>query len=135
MASDPENREPGEVKIDLAKTQVFPPEAAPAVQVPEVVEFLCVEVVGGPMDGLRGQVETTTFAIGRNAANDLALVMDPMASSFHARIEREGNHYWLVDLGSRNGVYLGDQRLEKRALIGAGTTFLVGQTQLEFMPH
>ena len=127
MASDPKERE---TSADLAKTQVVSPDAAPAsTAAAEILEPLSVEVVGGPMDGLRGHVETATFAIGRNAGNDLALAMDPLISGFHARIEREGNHYWLI------GVYLGDQRLEKRALIGPGTTFIVGQTHLEFMPR
>ena len=58
-----------------------------------------------------------------------------MVSTRHARIVREGRSFWLEDLGSRNGVYLGDERLTERALIGPGTTFTVGQTQLEFMPR
>lgn len=122
-----------EREIDLTKTVVLV-EAAPAPPIPEQVAHISVEVVGGPMDGLRNRVEASELTIGRDTGNDLALVVDPMVSARHARITREGHHYWLVDLGSRNGVYLGDQRLQKRSLIGFGTRFTVGHTQIEFMP-
>lgn len=131
---EPEDDGSTEPETDLTKTVIMVEEPAPAPPIPERVEHICVEVVGGPMDGLRNRVETTAFTIGRDSGNDLALVVDPMVSARHAVISREGHHYWLVDLDSRNGVYLGDQRIVKRSLIGAGTRFTVGQTQLEFMP-
>ncbi len=130
---EPENRGSPKRDEDLTQT-VMLEEPAPAPPIPERVEHISVEVVGGPMDGLRNRVETPDFTIGRDSGNDLALVVDPRVSARHARISREGHHYWLVDLGSRNGVYLGDQRLQERSLIGFGTRFTVGHTQLEFMP-
>ena len=74
------------------------------------------------MDGLRNRVDTTVFKIGREADNHLPLTMDPLVSGHHAQILREGHHFWLEDLGSKNGVYLGDHRLDERVLIGPGTT-------------
>ncbi len=130
-SEDGGSREP---EMDLTKTVVLEERPAPTPPVPEKVEHISVEVVGGPMDGLRNRVEKAEFTIGRDAGNDLALTVDPMVSGWHARISREGHHYWLVDLDSRNGVYLGDQRLQKRSLIGFGTRFTVGHTHLEFMP-
>lgn len=107
----------------------------PRPDVADTLRNICVEVVGGPMDGQRNRVESALFTIGRDAGNHLPLTMDPMVSSHHARIVREGRHFWLEDTGSKNGVFLGDQKLEARVLIGPGTTFTVGQTDLEFMPH
>ncbi len=130
-SEDSDSREPD---ADLTKTVVMVDRPAPAPPIPEKVEHISVEVVGGPMDGLRNRVDGSEFTIGRDSGNDLALVVDTMVSALHARISREGHHYWLVDLNSRNGVYLGDQRLQKRSLIGFGTRFTVGHTQLEFMP-
>ncbi len=130
-SEDGGSREP---EMDLTKTVVLEERPAPAPPVPEKVEHISVEVVGGPMDGLRNRVEKPEFTIGRESGNDLALTVDAMVSGWHARISREGHHYWLVDLDSRNGVYLGDQRLQKRSLIGFGTRFTVGHTHLEFMP-
>jgi len=94
-----------------------------------------VEVVGGPMDGIRQRVSANLFSIGRGEQNDLQLTHDETISSRHARILREGEHYWLEDLDSKNGTYLGDERIHKRALIGPGTLFIVGLTCLEFVPR
>ena len=132
--SEPEGSGSRERGADPLQTQVMLEEPAPAPPIPENVEHISVEVVGGPMDGLRNRVEKPEFTIGRHSGNDLALVVDTMVSGRHARISREGHHYWLIDLDSRNGVYLGDRRLSKRSLIGFGTRFTVGHTQLEFMP-
>ncbi|MCP3962885.1 MAG: FHA domain-containing protein [bacterium] len=132
--SEGEGKGSTERKVDLTETQVMVEEPAPAPPIPEKVEHISVEVVGGPMDGLRNRIEGAEFSIGRDTDNDLALVVDTMVSGKHARISREGHHYWLVDLDSRNGVYLGDHRLTERSLIGFGTRFTVGHTQLEFMP-
>ncbi len=132
--SEPEDGGPPKSRADLTQTQVMVEEPAPAPPIPERASHISVEVVGGPMDGLRNRVEKTEFLIGRDPANDLALVVDTMVSARHARISREGHHYWLDDLDSRNGVYLGDHRLTERSLIGFGTRFTVGHTQLEFMP-
>ena len=87
------------------------------------------------MDGLRAQVHASTLTIGRGRDNDLSVPLDPMTSTHHARISQEGAHYWLEDAGSRNGTYIGDQKLTARTLIAPGAMFVVGQTCLEFMPH
>ena len=116
---------------------VYPaPARAHAPAIPETLWQLSVEVVGGgPMDGLRARVPGPRLTMGRSADNDLPLSSDPMVSARHARIVREGQHYCLEDLDSRNGTFLGDQRLHERFLIGPGTTFSLGQTQVEFMPR
>ncbi len=128
--SDRQDKGTRNVELDPSKTLVMPLRG----EQQEEVWNIQVEVVGGPMDGLKSRVSSPSFSIGREAGNDLALAMDPMVSARHARIVREGHHYWLEDLDSRNGVYLGDRRLTERVLIGPGTTFTVGRTQLEFMP-
>jgi len=106
--------------------QILPDESKGLIQ---------VEVVGGPMDGLVAKVSRTYLTIGRGEMHDISLPLDLMVSSSHACIVREGDHYWLEDLGSRNGTYIGDERIVKRTLIGPGTIFVVGRTCLEFMPH
>ena len=87
------------------------------------------------MDGLRRRASSPTFTIGRKAKNDLPLPFDSKVSAEHARIVRDGGHYWLEDLGSRNGTLIGDERISSRILIGPGTLFTVGLSCLEFMPR
>jgi pSer/pThr/pTyr-binding forkhead associated (FHA) protein len=94
-----------------------------------------LEVVGGPMDGVTARVSADELTIGRGVKNDLLLVHDPLVSARHARIVRDDGRFLLEDLGSQNGTYIGDQRIQERTLIGPGTVFILGSTCLEFMPE
>lgn len=93
-----------------------------------------LEVVGGPMDGVTTHAAKNVLVIGRGPNSDLSLRLDPLMSTTHARIVRDRDGFWLEDLGSRNGTYIGDQRIDGRILIGPGTLFVLGSTCLEFMP-
>ena len=94
---------------------------------------ILVEVVGGPMDGERRRAAAGILSIGRTEENDLALLGDPSISARHARIVIDQGQYWLEDLGSTNGTYLGEGKVQGRVLIGPGTVFVVGQTTLELI--
>ena len=93
-----------------------------------------MEVLGGPMDGHRRRSTRASFTVGRGPENDLALHLDSRVSVRHARIVQEGQHYWLEDLASSNGTFIGDQRITERTLIGPGASFVVGDTAIEFLP-
>jgi pSer/pThr/pTyr-binding forkhead associated (FHA) protein len=97
--------------------------------------YIQLEVLGGPMDGHVRRVSKAIMTVGRSEDNDFALPLDPMVSGAHARLVREGEHFWLEDLGSRNGTYFGDERLRSRSLIAPGANFTVGRTCLEFSPR
>jgi pSer/pThr/pTyr-binding forkhead associated (FHA) protein len=86
------------------------------------------------MDGLEASSRSKVLSVGRGRDSDLSLPMDAMISSQHACITRVGRHHWLEDVGSRNGTYVGGQRIESRMLIGPGAKFSAGRTTLEFMP-
>jgi pSer/pThr/pTyr-binding forkhead associated (FHA) protein len=125
----------GRGQIDPSATVIY--DVRPRNQVREDDEIRCIqlEVIGGPMDGEVRRIAKAIVTVGRSENNDFALPLDPMVSSTHARIVREGEHFWLEDLGSRNGTYFGDERLRARALIAPGTLFVVGRTSLEFTPR
>lgn len=57
----------------------------------------------------------TTFAIGRHPRNDLVL-KDPRISSFHCRVEIEGDKCMILDLKSRNGTLLNSTRIDRSEL-------------------
>ncbi len=94
-----------------------------------------VEVVGGPMDGLKRHVLGDTLTLGRSEENTVVLSVDPMVSGRHARIVRDGDDVFLEDLESRNGTYVGETRIARRLPIQPGTIFSVGTTAVEFMPR
>ncbi len=75
----------------------------------------------------RGQIislESGELTIGRDERNDLVLE-DEIVSSFHSRIVRDPNgQYWLEDRGSKNGTFLGGERIQRERL-SDGDLFLI----------
>ncbi len=55
------------------------------------------------------------FTIGRKAENDLQLLSDTVSRQ-HAEIVYEDESYVLVDVGSKRGTFVNDQRIERCAL-------------------
>ena len=60
-------------------------------------------------------LDKDVFTIGRKAENDLQLLSDTVSRQ-HANIVREEDGYVLVDVGSKRGTYVNDQRVERCAL-------------------
>jgi hypothetical protein len=60
--------------------------------------------------------------------------VDPWMSSQHARLEREGGGWRVVDDGSRNGVLVGDRRVSQHAL-RPGEVFVLGRTAWAVYRH
>lgn len=56
------------------------------------------------------QLESETTTIGRDAGCDVTLE-SAFVSRTHLRIEREGDTYYVIDPGSRNGAFLNGRRL------------------------
>jgi hypothetical protein len=72
-----------------------------------------------------------TFAIGRHPRNDLVL-KDPRISSFHCRIELEGDRCALLDLKSRNGTLLNSARID-RSVLKPGDIIQLGSTKISYL--
>jgi len=75
-------------------------------------------------------LNAATFAIGRHPRNDLVL-KDPRISSFHCRIEIEGDKYVILDLKSRNGTLLNSARID-RATLKANDLIQLGSTKISY---
>ena len=60
-------------------------------------------------------LDKPVFSIGRKAENDLQLLSDTVSRQ-HAEIVYENDAYFLVDIGSKRGSYVNDQRVERCAL-------------------
>jgi DNA-binding response OmpR family regulator len=73
----------------------------------------------GPLLTLREADDTTmewglvgdSVTLGREPDNDVVLP-DRQVSRYHARIERQGPHFVLSDLGSKNGTYLNGEQIQ-----------------------
>lgn len=69
------------------------------------------------------------IVIGSRAGSDLR-VQDPCVSGRHCALDASGNDLMLVDLASRNGVYIGAVRVESAKLTANPTTFTIGKTRV-----
>ncbi len=89
-----------------------------------------VVVLDGPSRGTTVSLEQAPILIGRGS--DAAIRLDDdYVSTRHARIASSGDTWYVEDLGSTNGTYLGAQRLTQATAISLGTRVRVGKTTLE----
>ena len=63
--------------------------------------------------------------IGRDPQNDVVLDT-PTVSRYHAIVERVGQRYRVRDLGSSNGTFVNDQRIEAETWLKAGDWIRIG---------
>ncbi len=91
-----------------------------------------VLITGGPLVGTMLPLGNFPITIGRSPSSTLVLE-DEYVSGRHARLTASDGHWWIEDLGSRNGTFVDDERLlEPRELL-PGTTVRIGQTTLELV--
>ncbi|MGY1811211.1 FHA domain-containing protein FhaB/FipA [Blastococcus sp. SYSU D00820] len=87
-------------------------------------------VTAGPLTGTKINLGDQPILIGR--ADDSTLVLtDDFASSRHARLTNRGGQWYVEDLGSTNGTYLDQQRVQGPLLVAPGQPIRIGQTALE----
>ena len=71
------------------------------------------------------------ITLGRSARNDLC-VPDPFASRVHAEVRREGDEYFLQDLGSANGTLYNGSTVQGSVALTAGGRIQIGETEIVF---
>jgi pSer/pThr/pTyr-binding forkhead associated (FHA) protein len=87
-------------------------------------------LIGAPGRILLGSTKVT---IGRTQDNML-VVPDPKVSSHHAEVRPEGAFFSIVDLGSTNGTFVNEQRIDRNVprLLQPGDILRVGDTKFTF---
>lgn len=76
---------------------------------------------------VRVPLDRSETVIGRDPRSDIVLT-EESASRRHARIGRgDGGWFEVVDLGSRNGIVVGGERVERMTLLD-GDAFTIGDT-------
>jgi hypothetical protein len=87
-------------------------------------------VTEGGLRGTRIGLTGAPVLIGR--ANDSTLVLtDDYASTRHARISFQDGMWLVEDLGSTNGTYLGQRKLDGPVVMEIGVPLRIGKTVLE----
>jgi diguanylate cyclase (GGDEF)-like protein len=91
-------------------------------------------VYSGGDTGRQITLDEGTHSIGRSAAASLQ-IDGPGMSRLHAEVAVEGTSVVLRDLGSANGSYVQDRRLNGPRLLGDGDQVRLGSVLLKFYEH
>jgi len=67
--------------------------------------------------------------IGRDERNTIVL-NDKSVSRFHAEVRQEGGTYYVVDLKSRNGIYVNGHQIKGKAALSLGVPVTLGAYEL-----
>jgi predicted component of type VI protein secretion system len=84
-------------------------------------------VVNGPNPGQEYELESDEITIGRSGNNVIVLPL-PEISRRHARILRDGEAFYIEDLGSTNGTFVNHKRLQAPVRLNVGDEVQVGDT-------
>ncbi len=89
-----------------------------------------VVVTSGSNEGVSVPLDRAPLLIGRGS--DAAVRLDDdYASTRHARIAAVGDQWYVEDLGSTNGTYIGSARITQPTTLTLGTQVRIGKTILE----
>lgn len=87
-------------------------------------------VTAGPLRGTTLPLGSSAILIGRAPSCTLVLD-DDYSSSRHARVFPQDGEWFVEDLGSTNGTFVGRDRVEQPTPVRAGSQIKVGQSILE----
>ncbi len=89
-----------------------------------------VAIVEGANEGETVSLDDAPILIGRGS--DAAIRLDDdYVSTRHARIASTGDQWFVEDLGSTNGTYIGSHRLTQPTTLQLGSKVRIGKTTLE----
>ena len=120
------------VWVEVRRSRAEQPQAPAAAPVAaDKALVLRLRVVDPPQR--RGRVFELgdEVTVGRSPGCAVPLDDDTFASSIHARVFRRSGELWIEDLGSTNGTFLNDERLDVPARLRRGDRVKVGSTILE----
>ena len=93
----------------------------------EGIELVKLLYTNGPDQGKEVELRPPFISAGRETDNDIVL-LESQTSRYHAKIEMEGNTWFVRDLDSRNGVRLNGKRITKSSLLTINDELQIGDT-------
>ena len=112
-----------------SKTPVAAPLPAAASARPVLATL---EVVNeGVLKGTRFEVRTPLAHVGRGPHNDVVLSEESVSDS-HAKIQKREGGWYVVDMGSTNGTYVGGRRIDGEAMLSGAPDVRFGGVKMVF---
>ncbi len=97
-------------------------------------ELASLEILNeGPSKGTRFPVRTALTHIGRGAHNDVRLA-DDSVSETHAKLQRRDDGWYVVDMDSTNGTYVGGTRIAGERRLDGTPDVRFGGMKMRFTP-
>ncbi|WP_313496191.1 GGDEF domain-containing protein [Pseudoxanthomonas mexicana] len=93
----------------------------------------CVVVIHGEGLGRRADIDTARVRVGRSQEADLHIPHNSV-SRLHCELWRDGDTYWVRDLGATNTTRLNDTPVAQSALVD-GDHITLGESILKFISH
>jgi hypothetical protein len=103
---------------------------APPMTAPGAGRQAELTIETGPDAGHSHRAGDRALRLGRSPDNDIIL-RDPATSGHHARVERRGETFWIVDLGSTNGTLVNGEPIQEKEL-NHGDRVTIGQNAVQF---
>lgn len=96
-----------------------------------------ITMMSGSEDGKMFKRDKMPITIGRHPNDDVYLPNDKQISRHHARISKDGDSYFIEDVGSQskgstNGTYVDIAKIIEKTPITSGQIFTLGNIWLRF---
>lgn len=126
------------IRTDIFGTKVTAPKSAKAPKQPKSAKRkkrargapTKLLIVDGPNAGQSVPLGDDPILLGRGT--DAAIRLDDdYVSTRHARFATNGDQWFVEDLGSTNGTYIGSQRVTSAVPVAIGTSVRLGKTIVE----
>lgn len=93
-----------------------------------------LEIAKGRLAGARFEIDRPVCSLGRGELNDVRIVDDSVSTS-HASLLFKAGAWYVVDLRSSNGTFVGGYRVAGERLLSPGCALRLGDVELTFRPR
>ena len=91
-----------------------------------------VTMKSGPLRGKQFVIYHNPTLIGSSPRSDIYIFKDPNVMPTHAKIQKKGSKYEIIDSSQGQGVYVNSEKINSSKILENNDTIIVGQSILEF---
>jgi neural Wiskott-Aldrich syndrome protein len=118
-------------QFGMSPPQGIPAQMQPPPQMPGPANSPGAPTLSAFYAGQKYIVNKDRFIIGRGKQSSDLTIKDPNVSRQHAMVEFANGQFYMVDMGSTNGVEYNGQRVTRK-VIGEGDLFRICDHELRF---